>query len=113
MGTQVEISCYIHNQASTIPTKSHGDFKVSKPNKSIWHYWHKFLTTLTTHKSRRLRAPLGEWIAPISQVRRQYNTYCTEKEIFTKKGQEIIQQHLDNNKTTKSSHIPEEAIPCM
>jgi hypothetical protein len=73
-GKYIEVNCYQHGRAKTNVNIGYTP-EVQKPNKSVWYYWCKFIDTITHNNSRRLKTTLGEWIVPINNIRRKYNSY--------------------------------------
>jgi hypothetical protein len=109
----ITIQSYSHKDARTIELTKKSMFQVSKPNNSIWSYWNKFLQTITHTNSRRLKQPLGEWIVPIKEVRKNYKMHRDDNCIYKKTSQSIIQTHLQTKEKRLLTELPHFAIPCL
>ena len=110
-GTHIMVQCHTHKEANTMKTENSTSFQVSKPNKSIWSYWNKFLKTLTHPKSRRLKTPLGPWITSNTEVRRKYNMYRDEEHVYQYKQDKIFRTNIKTRKVDQTTKIPERTIP--
>ena len=111
-GKHLEDSCYHHKIAKTISLVSYIPM-VSKPNKSIWHYWSKFLDTLTYPCSRRLKIPLGDWVCSSNHIRRKYTTYRDVDSIYTRRNTLFRKTNLSNGSPSDVPYLPFNAIPCI
>jgi hypothetical protein len=111
-GTYIEFWCVDFKSAQPITLPSTFS-QYKKPNKSVWHYWKKFITIITNYNSRRLKIPLGNWICATSDIRRQYKTYRTQDHVYTQRQDTIMKQNIQDGSQEISTHIPEISIPCI
>jgi hypothetical protein len=113
LGRHITVQSYSHKDARTIKLTKKAIFQVSKPNKYVWSYWTKFLQTITHTSSRRLKKPLGAWIVPIKEVRKDYRLYRDETYTYKKTSQTIIQTHLQTKEERHLEELPHWVIPCL
>jgi hypothetical protein len=112
-GISIENKHYTYSTAKPIPIKGTNVCMTKKPNKSLWHYWTKFLNTITTRNSRRLILPLGEWIVPIHKVRRRYTTYRDHNHIYTTINLGFEKKNRQTYQVQQISSLPDHVIPCL
>jgi hypothetical protein len=73
----------------------------------------QFLQTITHTNSRRLKKPLGAWIVPIKEVRKDYRMYRDENYTCKKTSQSIIQTHLQTKEERHLNELPHWVIPYL
>jgi Reverse transcriptase-like len=88
-------------------------FQVSKPNKSVWSYWTKFLHELVFPKTRRLKTPLGPWTAHVNTIRRKFPLYRDIEYLYKKQNQSYIKKNIISGEREKSIKLPNTVIPCI
>jgi hypothetical protein len=95
--------------------QTHTSFKTMrpKPNKSIWHYWTTFLSTLTYTNSKRLKIPLGDWLVSIQQIRTMSKTFRDQNYIYTKRKNQILKTNIGTQHQESISTLPSHVIPCV
>jgi Reverse transcriptase (RNA-dependent DNA polymerase) len=111
-GKYIEPEFFQHKQANTLWISSSINIHVTKPNKSLWHYWQTFLKILTLPNSRKLKSSLGNWTVPLYRIRRKYKTYRDSQFTFTKEKNQYIKTHIINKNKEMTNTLPETCIPC-
>jgi hypothetical protein len=104
---------YVHQEAATMNTQQITAFQVSKPNKSVWSYWTKFLNELVYPKTRQLRMPLGPWTAQVNAIRRKFPLYRDITHLYKKQYQSYVKKNIISGEREKSIELPNTVIPCI
>ena len=111
-GNYIELENFQYAYANTMNSCHRNGVHVVKPNKSTWHYWQRFLKTITYPNSRRLKINLGEWTVSATKIRRLYMEYRDEKKIYTRYQNRYQVRELETDYIYEINELPENAIPC-
>jgi hypothetical protein len=76
-GTKLDPAMYAGDQVSAHSTSNHLKVNQNMPNDKTWSLWRKLLHTICMNHSQHhaLKEPLGPWLLPPSQLRRQWHFF--------------------------------------
>ena len=117
-GREIDEAMYNGNRNKLCSYTNHISVHQARPGEKAWKQWRRLLNKLVEGRSKKLRQPLGKWLVPHHQQRRQWKHYYDPEsdKVYTigVEGYDVHDKITYDFEATSNgtiSLLPETAVP--